>query len=234
MKKLKKFLSLISPALILTACGDGGVTISKPAAPIAWVLCLDNTNSVKPENYIMMRDIMIPRLVLSHMKQNDTLNVSECSDQTADKVKMFSAEVAKTQFRQRILDFYQQSISTIAQRKTQATDLLGGISLAARIGKMEALNHTPRRIELFVFTDGLAEGRQSPMSEPLPSDARVYFVGIEPENEAGLKNWIKNTAQLTEDQAQVVRFSEWENFIKPFQEISHRKQNPLLSSLAAK
>ena len=217
----------LSVLLALTGCKTDSVSVTKPAQATAFVVCLDVSDSVKPERFAAMRDRMIPELVLSRVKQGDTVHFLECGENSAETARLFISNdgSAKLKLPSRLREFYDNTIKTTQTRRTHATDLRGPLAYAERLCQTEAQTQKPHRVEVLIFTDGLPEGTQTAMAGQLPEAVNVGFWGIDTDNEAKLAAWAKSQ-NLADGHYQIVLFSQWQNAAAAYEKRIARTANP--------
>jgi len=184
-----------------------------------WILGLDITTSISDTHFHTMRDQMIPRLVLSRLRGQDTVHVLQIDSNPQDTLRRVPVSPRHIGLDQEVVGLYTGFIQPIVQppRYHGSTNIGGVLAYANRIAGMVQTNTGQKpQIVVLVFTDGKLEGSQTSLGAAWPADMHVWFWGVLPEHEAALKNWASKKMLLGEAQFTVVRLSDWETMAEVF------------------
>jgi len=219
---------VIALSLPLAGCTKGGAVVTKTAPAIAFVVCLDVSDSVQPERYATMRDEIITGLVFSRIRQGDVIHFLQCGEDSSETPKLFVSQDGTPMHRlyPRLGGFYENIVKPVQSRHTHATDLMGALAYAERLYHSEAGTPTPHRIEVLILTDGKPEGLASALPGLFPKEVNVGFWAIDAPNEKTLDHWAKTDAKLADGQYQIVLFSQWQNAEAAYAQRLGRPRNP--------
>ncbi|MGH8548209.1 MAG: vWA domain-containing protein [Methylococcales bacterium] len=212
---MKPIFMIMLVAILLITLPGCDAQLSKPKAGIAWITALDTTDSVQPDRFAVMRDRMIPELVLSRFRPGDTLHFIDLSQISGDKVKVFSHEGPKHRLAIALTVWYKSTIQPLGIRRSKATDIVGVLDYARRIHELEAQGRRPHRVVVLILTDGKPEGIQTTSTGTMPPDIQVGFWGIDAENQEALTHFARELGGLNDQQVQFVRYSDWETANNP-------------------
>jgi len=159
-----------------------------------------------------MRDRMVPTILLSRLRSRDVLHILRIDSDPQDDVKVVPVSLRQIGLAEEIATLYTQHIQPIEQTKCHActNDIGGALAYANRIAKKLQANGSASQVIVMAFSDGKLEGPQTKLRSEWPEGVQVWFWGIEHEHEAALKKWCTQQMQLSDDQLNVVLFSDWE------------------------
>lgn len=167
----------------------------------------------------MMRDQMIPELVLSRLRSRDVLYILQIDSDPEDEIKRIAVNGRHVGFEKEITNIFRDSIHSIEQppKYRGSTNLGGVLAFAARTAQeLQAKDGPPVQVIVLVFSDGKLEGSQSGHRQEWPEGMQVWFWGVEPAQEAALKEWTTKKMALGEERLTIVRWSDWQTMAAVF------------------
>lgn len=222
-------LLCLTMAMGLMGCEKLGATVSPPSPLIVWITAQDITPSIPLKRFLVMRDQMIPQIVLSRLRSRDELHILRVDSDPEDDVQRIPINGGNVGFDKEIADLFMKNIRTITQpaKYKGSTNIGGALAYAGRIAReVRAVSSQTPRVEVLIFTDGKLEGRQTGYDQGWMPGVHVWFWGVEREHEVSLKQWATRKMALGEQQLTIVRFSDWQTMAEVFgREIGRRFQD---------
>lgn len=225
---LKKVVAAaILVAVLASLLGCQGI-VSAPKPPIVWVIGLDITTSIPKDRFLILRDEVMPRIVLSRVRARDEVHILPVNSDPEENVKVFRVSGKRLGIDTEITAIYGHVQSHLDQphRYSGTTNIGGVLAYAKRMSQLVEKEQRAKRmgkvdgsLPLFVvvvFTDGKLEGTQSRQAGEWPKNVVVSFWGIDPRHEGQLRKWATADARLAEDQINIVRMSDWESVANMF------------------
>jgi hypothetical protein len=202
--------------------GKEQISINPLSPPIEWIVALDITTSIPSERFRIMRDEMIPAIVLSRVRSRDKVHILAIDSDPEDQVIVQAISGRKVGKETEIATIFTQLQERIVQPKRYRgwTNIGGALAYAKRMSQMIEGNHTAvkqahasipsSRVVITLFTDGKWEGKQSLQGGAWPAEVLVWFWGVERSYEASLRKWATQEMGLLDHQFFIVPFSDWQ------------------------
>jgi hypothetical protein len=237
-----KLMNTILVAALLTtlmACAGGPFKVQAPSAHVEWIVGIDVTSSIKPEQFNTFQTI-IRDAVLARLRSGDRVHVLLINSDPQTSVRTFTLDGGKTGVGGKAAEIYSyiQSVKQpVGYRGT--TNIASFLSYVKEVvnrthqeeASLQSKGKAPARGAHYVallLSDGKPEGKQLVLSGEWPADVPVWALGIDQKYMSVFQQLCVKQMHVPEANMHVFSFATWETGIKNFGLDIDRPQNQAL------
>jgi hypothetical protein len=210
-----------------------------PPAPTIFVVAYDGSRSVPATEFAEYPD-MVRAAVLELVAPGDTV-VLVRMDRPQDPPETHVFDTRLSRVRARVVEIYERLRAQQRSREGHGTDQrLAFDHVRRRVDLDRRLSSSAsHRYVLVAVTDGISDGRQTPVDPVAPGwanglDWRAVFIGIKPGVESRLQQTAERMGLDDRQRLLLVPFSHWSQLRSSFAGFVDRAPNAALSTVLAR